>query len=114
MVVAGKPALCPSPRNAREGAATVRTNKPSHRKRVMREHNNSERKSVENFCGGKCVGFVGVTTSLKVFEKLFISQRKRKKSTNKLLLHFFFFKKQKKKKRSKKEETLLFSMLLRA
>ncbi len=39
MDVAGEPALCPSLKDAREGAAAVRTNKPSRRERVMREHN---------------------------------------------------------------------------
>ena len=42
MDVAGKPALCPSLRNAREGAVTVRTRKSPRRERVMREYNNSE------------------------------------------------------------------------
>ena len=50
MDVAGKPALCPSLKDAREGSATVRTNKPSRRERVMRKHNDSERKSAGSAC----------------------------------------------------------------
>ena len=50
MDVAGEPALYPSLRDAREGVATVKTNKSLRRKRVMREHNNSERKSAGVAC----------------------------------------------------------------
>ena len=99
----------------------MRTNKSLRCERVMREHNNSERKSagsaataiqsharksVENNCV--------VSLSFGIFSFSLFLQQKRKKSTTKLSLHFFFFKKQKKKKRSKKEETLLLAMLLRA
>ena len=55
MDVAGEPALCPSLRDAREGATAVRTNKLSRRKRVMREHNNSERKSAGSACNSHSI-----------------------------------------------------------
>ena len=120
MDVAGEPALCPSLRDAREGAAAVRTNK-SHAASVLcvsitiaservqaapaTTIQSHARKSVENNRV--------ISLSFGIFSfSLTRNKRERKVQINYLFI--FSSLKQKKKKRSKKEETLLFTMLFRA